>query len=58
MIGIDPKKSHFYISLIKSGFRMVAAGTLVMGNFIFAGVFLFLAEVLGILEEIDFENKE
>lgn len=48
----DFRNSHFYISLIKSGMRMVAAGNLVLGNLLYAGLFLFLAEVLGILEEL------
>lgn len=48
----DTSKRHFYISLIKSGFRIVAAGALVLGSFVAAGVFLFVAELLGILEEL------
>jgi hypothetical protein len=48
----DKRNTHFWISLIKSGFRFVAAGFLVMGNFVVAGLMLALAEVLGILEEL------
>lgn len=48
----DPGKFHFYISLIKSGFRFVAAGFLVLGNFVVAGLMFALAEVLGIVEEL------
>lgn len=48
----DTSKKHFYISLTKSGFRIVAAGALVLESFVAAGVFLFVAELLGILEEL------
>lgn len=52
MLGKDNRKTHFYISLIKSGFRFVAAGFLVFGDFVIAGLMFALAEVLGILEEL------
>ena len=38
--------------LIKSGFRILAAGCLVVGEIIAAGVFLFIAELLSIMEKL------
>jgi hypothetical protein len=55
MINIQPKdtsKGHFYVSLAKSGLRIIAGIYLFMGNFVVAGLLLIAAEVLGILEEI------
>jgi hypothetical protein len=48
----DPSKGHFYVSLVKSGLRILAGMTLVQGNMIVAGVFLIFAEILGIVEEM------
>lgn len=48
----DPSRNHFYVSIVKSGFRIGAGITLVQGHLVTAGVLLILAEVLGILEEI------
>lgn len=48
----DPSKGHFYISLVKSGIRIVAAGFLATGSFMIAGVLLAGAELLGIAEEL------
>jgi hypothetical protein len=45
-------KKHLYVSLVKSFMRIVAGGALIAGLFIHAGVFLILAELLGILEEL------
>lgn len=49
----DPSKKHFYISLVKSGLRLVgclfAAYT---GSVVALAFFLGFAEVLGILEEL------
>jgi hypothetical protein len=47
----DPTK-HKYISFVKSGFRIVAGGALVLGYLEAAGLLLIVAEVLGILEEM------
>jgi hypothetical protein len=47
----DPKW-HRNISFVKSFFRIVAGASLAFGMFITAGVFLVVAEVLGIVEEI------
>ena len=48
----DTSKGHFYISLIKSGIRIIAGAYLVMGDFAIAGLLLITAELLGILEEM------
>ncbi len=48
----DPSRGHFYVSLVKSVFRIGAGIALVCGNVITAGVLLITAEVLGIIEEI------
>jgi hypothetical protein len=48
----DTSKGHFYVSMIKSALRIVAGGNLVLGNLFWAGTFLILAELLGILEEL------
>ena len=55
MIEIQPRdtsRGHFYVSLAKSALRIVAGGNLVLGNLFWAGTFLILAEVLGIIEEL------
>tara|TARA_B100000965_G_scaffold165020_1_gene137333 strand:+ start:6101 stop:6259 length:159 start_codon:yes stop_codon:yes gene_type:complete len=52
MEPVDPSKKHFYISLVKSGVRIIAGVMLVMGNLVFAGLLLIGAEVLGIVEEL------
>jgi len=57
MINIQPKdtsKGHFYVSLAKSGLRIIAGIALLQGgNILFiAGFFLIGAELLGILEEL------
>lgn len=43
---------HKYISFVKSGFRILAGGTLFFGEFAIAGSLLIVAEVLGIIEEL------
>ncbi len=48
----DPSRGHFYVSLVKSGFRIAAGVALIQGQFITAGALLILAEILGIVEEI------
>jgi len=55
MIEIQPKdtsRGHFYVSLVKSGLRIVAGVFLINGNFLVAGSLLILAEILGIVEEV------
>ena len=53
---IQPKesnsKSHFYISLTKSGFRLGACYGLFVGDFYSAACLFAIAEILGIAEEI------
>lgn len=52
----QPKESktnwHFWISLIKSGFRFGAGFTLVFGKLPLAGALFIIAEILGIAEEL------
>jgi len=45
-------KSHFRISLVKSGFRFGACYGLFVSDLYTAATFLALAEILGIAEEI------
>jgi hypothetical protein len=55
MLNIQPKdtsRGHFYVSLIKSGLRIVAGVFLIDGNLLVAGSLLILAEGLGIIEEL------
>jgi hypothetical protein len=44
--------THFWISLVKSGFRIAAGITLWNGDYMSAGALLIIAEALGIAEEI------
>ncbi len=48
----DPGRGHFYVSLVKSGLRIIAGCLLMAGNIWMAGFFLIGAELLGILEEL------
>ena len=48
----DPSKNHFYVSMVKSGFRIAAAAALSFGFFMQAGVLFAFAEFLGIAEEL------
>lgn len=48
----DTSRGHFYVSIVKSVFRIGAGIALVSGNVITAGVLLITAEVLGIVEEL------
>ena len=55
MIEIQPKdtsEGHFYVSLVKSGFRIGAGIALVRGELVTAGALFILAELLGIVEEL------
>jgi hypothetical protein len=55
MIEIQPKdtsRGHFYVSLVKSGLRIVAGVFLIGGNLLVAGSLLIAAEGLGIVEEL------
>ena len=44
--------NHYNVSMIKSGFRIAAGIVLMIEFFVTAGLFLVVAELLGILEEI------
>jgi hypothetical protein len=46
------KLTHKNVSFIKSGLRIVAGLSLLASAVVLAGLFLILAEVLGILEEV------
>lgn len=48
----DTSKGHFYVSLAKSALRMIAGAALMSSMFWTAGLFLILAEGLGIIEEL------
>jgi uncharacterized membrane protein len=48
----DPSQGHFYVSLVKSGFRIGAGIALARGELITAGALLIFAEMLGIIEEL------
>lgn len=48
----DSRKSHFYLSLVKSAIRIVAGAALIYGSFIAAGALLIAAEIVGVLEEV------
>lgn len=45
-------KKHLYVSLAKSGIRIIAGVCLISGNLVFAGAGFIVAEVLGIVEEL------
>ena len=48
----DTSKGHFYVSLVKSGLRIIAGVFLMSGALWMAGMFFIGAELLGILEEL------
>lgn len=48
----DPSKKHFYVSLVKSVFRMFAGIALINSDMVMAGALLIAAEALGVLEEM------
>lgn len=48
----DPSRGHFYVSLIKSGFRILAGANICFGNLLVGGALIIVAEVLGIVEEL------
>lgn len=47
----DPKL-HFWISMVKSVFRLGAGLGLIVGNYFAAGFLFIFAELLGIIEEL------
>lgn len=48
----DTSRGHFYVSLVKSALRMIAAVALAYSMFGWAGALLLAAEALGVVEEI------
>jgi hypothetical protein len=55
MLEVQPKdtsRGHFYVSLAKSGLRIIAGYALINGNLVLAGSLFIAAEVLGIVEEL------
>jgi hypothetical protein len=48
----DTSRGHFYVSLAKSGLRILAGVFLIKGDLIGAGALFILAEFLGIAEEL------
>lgn len=44
--------THTSVSMIKSGFRILAGVALCVGDFVVAGSLLIVAELLGIAEEL------
>jgi len=48
----DTSKKHFQISMVKSMNRLAAGTYLMIGDYLWAGLFLIIAEALGIVEEL------
>ena len=48
----EVSRGHFYVSMVKSAFRIVAGTALMTGFFWHAGALLITAELLGIVEEL------
>lgn len=49
----DPSRGHFYVSLLKSATRITAGIAMVWPqSIVLAGIFIIVAEILGILEEV------
>jgi hypothetical protein len=44
--------THTSVSMVKSGFRILAGVSLCFGDFVIAGALLIVAELLGIAEEL------
>lgn len=44
--------THKNVSFVKSGLRILAGVSLLLGSLVGAGILLILAEALGILEEV------
>lgn len=47
----DPKM-HLYVSIAKSGLRILAGVALASSMFVSSGILFILAEILGIVEEL------
>ena len=50
--------NHMNVSFVKSGLRFVAGAGFIYGSLLWGGVFIILAEVLGVLEEVVDKRKE
>ena len=54
--NMEPKESksnkHFKLSMYKSGLRMIGCGAGMLGNLFVMASFFFVAEVLGVVEEL------
>jgi hypothetical protein len=55
----DPSRGHFYVSLVKSGLRIIAGGCIIAAGYsinepwlVAGGALLLGAEILGIVEEL------
>lgn len=48
----DPSDGHFKVSVVKSGLRITAVLLAFAQMFFAAGLFVIIAEVLGIVEEL------
>lgn len=48
----DPSKGHFYVSMVKSFLRILAALGLMYSSFTAAAILFIAAEVLGVVEEL------
>lgn len=55
---VEFELNHYNVSMIKSGFRIAAGIVLMIQFFATAGLFLIVAELLGILEEMVEEKTE
>jgi UPF0716 family protein affecting phage T7 exclusion len=55
---VEFELNHYNVSMIKSGFRIAAGILLMIQFFVTAGLFLVIAELLGILEEMVEEKTE
>tara|TARA_R110000823_G_scaffold48862_2_gene123885 strand:+ start:431 stop:595 length:165 start_codon:yes stop_codon:yes gene_type:complete len=50
--GKDPGNAHFWLSMVKSGVRIIGCMILMTGNFLIGGGLLLAAELIGIAEEL------
>jgi hypothetical protein len=55
----DPSRGHFYVSLFKSGLRLIAGVCIITAGYatgetwlVAGGALLFGAEILGVVEEL------
>lgn len=48
----DNRRTHFYLSLLKSGFRLASCYYLLIGKYQVCAILLAIAEIIGIAEEL------